>query len=519
MSGTIQIKTHYNSTLLSKSAGCTVNDLVIRYDMPFDFYDLANKKKSNPSWRLMNADNAPLIISFFDKVFRQEGLRQIDEYEIVLKLEDYLYDLNDNASEPYLFSKSAISYLNDWSDPEKNWLRKFYPSGEDIPHYELTPGSEKVLQWMDSLSKRRFVGTESRLQTCFELLRQIVQGVETDSQIRIAELEQQKRSIELEIARIASGDIPMLDQRQIRERFMQFKQTAQELRSDFTAVDTNFRELDREIREEIATWDGKKGELLEQFFGDRDRINESDEGQSFRAFWDFIMAPDSQEELSKQLDRVFELEELEELKEDSTLRRIHFDWIDAGEKTQRTIARLSAQLRRFLDDRVYLENRRITEILDSIEKNAMMIKDRLPSGTWMDVENSKADIRFPMEQPLFTPPPVQQLVSMIQIEEEQDIDTSGLFNLVFINKEQLLRNISQSLRTKTQIRLGQLLEEHPLQQGLAELITYLQIAEENPFSTVSEEEIDHVTWISDNETTRKARIPRIIFTRRNSNGS
>lgn len=485
--------------------------------MSFDFYDLTNKKKTDPSWRLMTADNGPLIIGFFDSVFREEGIRQIGEYELVLKLDDYLYELTSGIEESP-FPRSASDYLDDWTSGEKGWLRKFYPPGSDIPHYELTPGSERVLQWVDSLASRRFIGTESRLQTCFDLLRQIVQGVETDSEVRILELQERKRQIEGEIERIANGDIPMMDQRQIRERFMQFKQIAQDLRSDFTAVEGNFRELDREIREEIATWDGKKGELLEQFFGDHDRITNSDEGQSFRAFWDFIMSPDSQEELSRQLDRVFGLDELGDLRSDSTLRRIHFDWIDAGEKTQRTVARLSAQLRRFLDDRVFLENRRITEILDAIEKNAIMVRDHSLASDWMDVEDSHVHINLPMEKPLYSPPPVQELVSMIEIEEEQDIDTSGLFNLVYIDRERLHRTIEHALADRSQIRLDELLEQNPLEQGLAELLTYLHIAEEEPFASISEDAKDSIHWSGSGDRVRTARFPRVIFTRRSAHG-
>lgn len=141
----------------------------------------------------MTSDNAPLVIAFFDSVFREEGLRQVGEYDLVLKLDDYLYRLMDGR-EDTPFPRSARDYLEDWTNPEKGWLRKFYPSGNDIPHYELTPGSEKVLQWIDSLAARRFIGTESRLQTCFDLLGQIVQGVETNSEIRIQELQEKKTS-------------------------------------------------------------------------------------------------------------------------------------------------------------------------------------------------------------------------------------------------------------------------------------------------------------------------------------
>jgi len=466
----------------------------------------------------MTSDNGPFVIGFFDSVFREGGVRQIGEYELIVKLGDYVYELADGI-EDSPFPRSARVYLDDWTSGEKGWLRKFYPAGSDIAHYELTAGSEKVLQWIDSLASRRFIGTESRLQTCFDLLRQIVQGVETDSEVRISELQERKRQIEREIERIESGDIPMMDQRQIRERFMQFKQIARDLRSDFTAVEGNFRELDREIREEIALWDGNKGELLEQFFGDHDRINRSDEGQSFRAFWDFIMSPDSQEELSRQLDRVYDLEELGDLRSDSSLRRIHFDWIEAAEKTQRTVARLSGQLRRFLDDRVILENRRITEILDTIEKKAIMVKDHTLAGDWMEVEESKVQLNLPMEQPLYSPPPIQELLSKIEIEDEQDIDTSALFNLVYIDRERLLRNIEQALEDRSQIRLDELLEKNPLEQGLAELLTYLLIAEMESFASVSEDVKDLICWSGMEDRIRQARLPRVIFTRRSTHGA
>ncbi|HKL58283.1 MAG TPA: DUF3375 family protein, partial [Sphaerochaeta sp.] len=109
--------------------------------------------------------------------------------------------------------------------------------------------------------------------------------------------------------------------------------------------------------------------------------------------------------------------------------------------------------------------------------------------------------------------------SMIEIEDEQDIDTSGLFNLVYIDRERLLRNIAQVLEEKGQIRLSELLETNPLEQGLAELLTYLLIAETESFASVSEDIKDPIQWLGANDTIRKARFPRVIFTRRSTHGA
>lgn len=33
------------------------------------------------------------------------------------------------------FPETAQGYLGDWAENDKGWLRKFYPSGTDEPHF------------------------------------------------------------------------------------------------------------------------------------------------------------------------------------------------------------------------------------------------------------------------------------------------------------------------------------------------------------------------------------------------
>jgi len=481
--------------------------------MPHDYFDLIGLRKTNPAWRLMTADNGPLILSFFDSVFRENNARQISEDELIMQLEDYLYELRGRF-EKDSFPKSAGDYLDDWTTPGREWLRKFYPPDSDIPHFDLTPSSERVLQWVDGFFTTGFVGTESRLNTSFELLRQIVNGVEDDKELRIKELKEQKRRINNEIKGIEEGHIDLLDDRQVRERFIQFRRIARELLGDFRSVENHFRDLDHEVRQQIAVWEGGKGELLEDFFGSHDRITDSEEGQSFRAFWDFLMSPSSQEELTRLLDRVYELESLTDLLDDRRLKRIHYDWMAAGAQTQRTVARLSKQLRRYLDDRAFWENRRITEILDQIEKHAVILKDDSPQGDFTLLDGFKADVELPMMLPLFNPPETADLVSLIETAEEESVDAGKLFNLVYIDENRLRENIACELEDCGQIRLQEIIQKHPLDHGLAELISYVNLAEKDTYSLVDEDFTDSVTWTDLSGRKRNARFPRIIFNRK-----
>ena len=88
----------------------------------------------------------------------------------------------------------------------------------------------------------------------------------------------------------------------LRERFLQAIDTARALLADFRQVEQNFRDLDRRVRERVAGWEGSRADVLEEVFGQRDSIAESDQGRSFRAFWDFLMSPAHQGELSELLE-------------------------------------------------------------------------------------------------------------------------------------------------------------------------------------------------------------------------
>jgi hypothetical protein len=116
------------------------------------------------------------------------------------------------------------------------------------------------------------------------------------------------------LRRVLSGDVPLLDDTALKDRFQQFMQGARELLTDFREVEHNFRQLDRRVRERIALWEGSKGALLEDIMGERDAIADSDQGKSFRAFWDFLLSSRRQEELTELLDRVLALPAVADLK-------------------------------------------------------------------------------------------------------------------------------------------------------------------------------------------------------------
>lgn len=480
--------------------------------MNMDRATLELLRHQHPAWQLLCAHHAPLVASFLHAVFVEPNVRSVSQAELGEALEDRLYLLREEG-DVESFPRHGLEYLNDWAQSERGWLRKFYPQGSDEPHFELTPATEKALAWLAQLTDRPFVGTESRLLTVFELLKQMSYGTEADPDVRVRELERQRDEIDEQIARIQAGEVSLMDDVAVRERFQQFQAMARELLADFRELEHNFRMLDRSVREKIALFDGSKGELLDEIISDHDLISDSDQGRSFQAFWEFLMSQPRQEELTQLLDKVLGLPALAEDRPDPRLRRIHHDWLESGEHTQRMVARLSQQLRRFLDDRAWLENRRIFEILSGLEARALAARDDQPSGHFMEVDGLGTRVELPMERKLFSPPTRPVIAGSPLESGEVELDASALYDLAIVDKAELAERVRRSLQSRSQITLRELVAAHPLRYGLAELVGYLQVASEQRDSVIDEDTVDVVEWSAGGSLSRRARLPRVIFVR------
>jgi Protein of unknown function (DUF3375) len=486
--------------------------------MALDFATLDLLRAQHPAWRLLSSPHAPLIASFLHRVFIVPNVRVMAALDLSEALEDELFALRQHQG-ANSFPGSALDYLNEWANPQKGWLRRFYRYGSDELQFDITPATEKAIAWLASLLERSFVGTESRLLMQFDLLKQMSAGSEIDPARRLAELHKKRAEIDAEIAQVEAGKMVLLNDTELKDRFQQFTQLARDLLGDFREVEHNFRQLDRRVRERIALWDGAKGTLLEQIMGERDAIADSDQGKSFRAFWDFLMSSSRQEELTRLLEQVLALPAVNELKPDPRTRRVHYDWLEAGEHTQRTVAQLSQQLRRFLDDQAWLENRRIMEILHGIEARALALRGlgMNMKDTCMQLDAASADIELALERPLHTPA-AKALIADLELEGgEPEIDPAALYGQVVVDSEALLRHIRQCLQERTQITLKDLVASRPLAHGLAELVVYLQVGSEQFKAVVEEENIETITWQAQDaagiDVLRQARMPRVIFVR------
>jgi hypothetical protein len=481
-----------------------------------DYVTLDTLRAHHPAWRLLASPHAVLAACFLHRAFVVPNLRTIPVADLAEALEDELYSLRSLVGEER-FPKTAMEYLNDWAASDKGWLRKFYRPGTDEAQFDLTPSTAKAIAWLGTLAEHSFIGTESRLLTLFDLLRQMSEGSETDPLRRLEDLRARRAAIDAEIARVSAGDVDVLEDSALRDRFQQFTQMARDLLTDFRQVEENFRSLDRNVRERIALWEGGKGTLVEKIMEEREAIAASDQGRSFRAFWDFLMSQQRQDELTSLLTKVLKLPAIEGMPKDPRLRRVHYDWLEAGEFTQRTVAQLSQQLRRFLDDQAWLENRRIMDILRHIEGHALAVREQPPGPDVTRIDESFAAIDLPFERPMFRIT-ARTAVEDLAVEAGEDgFDVGALYSQVVVDVGRLADNIRSALLGNDQVSLRTLLEDEPLEHGLAELVAYLQLGTEHFTMLVDEQVLEPVRWFGESASgdrlERSISLPRILFTR------
>lgn len=472
-----------------------------------DYLTIDALRDRHPAWRLLRAGNAPLILSFLGRYFVEDNHGRTAASELASALDDDLYALNQPEVR---YPKAPAAYLTDWAEPDAGWLQATYPDGEDELHYNATAAFEKAYQWVLGLQHREFVGAESRLQSLIDLLRQIVHGAETDPQTRLEELHRQRAQLDREIEAAETGHVEVMDDRALRERYQLFSSSARELLSDFREVEENFRGLDRAARERIAQWDGTKGELLQDLIGDRNAISGSDQGRSFEAFYSFLLSSSRQEELTELLSAVQQLPGVET---DRRIRTIHHDWFDAAERANVTVRQITEQLRRFLDDQVWLENKRVVELIKAIKAAAIATRDS-PPAAGLSLEPIGVPVQLPFERPLYQVKPDAEVNSLIPPATEEVVELDAIFDQQFIDSARLAQNVRAVVPARSAALLTDVLTFYPIEQGVAEIVGYLALAEEDLEVTLDDSQESILDFDDESGVRRRARLPLATVQRR-----
>ncbi len=425
--------------------------------------------RSDKTLQLLRADHFPLLISFFHLAFKQQDRISYLQNELQGLLGDYLYRLESQGVTEY--GKDPLDYLLKWA--QQGYLRRYYEIADE-PVYELSPATENAIKWLDDLNKQQFVGTHSRLLQFFNLLKQIVNTTSGPSE-RIRQLEEERIKIEKEIEQILQGNFVQPSETQIKENYFLAEETARRLLSDFRQVEENFRELDTQTRQTIIKSSLKKADLLDNVFQQQDYLWNTDQGKSFSAFWEFLMSEQMQEELEALLEKINHIPAVQEIKKEQTVDRIKTNLVDAGDKVNRSTDGLIEQIRKFVEQKNLSESRHILHSIEQIESLLIKVNESIDPQTVLMEIDGLFKPSFPMERPLFTPPPKVLFDKGEVLDGYAEADTNALFDQFYVDVEELRNNVRHLLKSQSQIALSDVLCHYKPLKGVAEVLGYIHI--------------------------------------------
>ena len=145
------------------------------------------------AWKLLRADNAPIILSFLASIFVEESEVPFSRARIDLDAE--LIRLREFGV--WETDTSAGVYLNLWI--KAGWLREM----DDM--LSKTEAAEIALRFCKSLDEKSNVTMASHLRIVQEAVRELLVAISTNPEERLVLLEEKKAAIQHEIDQLHAG--------------------------------------------------------------------------------------------------------------------------------------------------------------------------------------------------------------------------------------------------------------------------------------------------------------------------
>ncbi|HEY8968228.1 MAG TPA: DUF3375 domain-containing protein [Puia sp.] len=515
--------------------------------------DISYLLESAPSVQIIRMRNAHWVIPFLFKAFKTDNILSIPEPGLINLLAEELRNHSEGTED---LEEARIEFGEDEESRARkyllNWVQRRllqdFPDSESVTQYQLSAHTEKLFQWLQSLEKRQFVGTESRFKFLFQTLREMVEYTEDNAARRLEELKNRRAEIDKEIKRIEMGFKPEIyTNAQIRERLEWFTRLSHELLSDFREVEDNFKHIHRHIVEQHTKAEIHKGAIVGFAFEAYDALRKSDQGKSFYAFWDFLVSRAGQEEWRQLTDQLLQLLQDRSIDSDAEfVQNIKSLLLQQGRSVYDSNDRMAEKLSRIITEKEIARHRRLRQQIGSIKELVFQLR----RTTGSSAEGQTLDVRdnwptFP-KRPIVhnhlddSPPPCGlQLTEPTQIKmnmerklnltEKQSAGVvkqpsnakekvedllrfNRLLNTSHIDKKKLWDNVEKTLRNRATATLSEIIEATTLEHGMAEVISYFSFLREKAARVQAMQEITELIPLDEGRT-KFIEVPYLLFSR------
>lgn len=433
----------------------------------------------NPAWGLLRKTSAPAVLAFLYDAYKTRARTEIPSDQLVVKLSAFQDRLNADGIESLKGAPESI--LSSWASEQERILWRSHDADSDLYVFTLRATTEDVLQFVTELQEtRRTVATESSLKRIFSLLEEVVMMGHGDVEVHIQRLKEKQAALQREIDRLSEDGLLHRNAYRIREEFRLLAAEIQSLSGDFRGVEEAFREIAKDIQNARAQVGSNRGDLLEYLLDSDEQIRSSDQGKSFYGFLSLLNAPDQLDQLDALRRELAHIPELAEF-DLGEIMRFERRLLAEAQRVNKTVQRLSRQLRRALDDKANAERQhilaRIQSILECLQ-NDTLDTDALDQTAGFE---EVAPIRLLGDYSPYRPPAKLQRNKSTVFEAdacEKNAAFKSFARMQRLDLPAMIRSVEQAFHRCKQDKIGleDVLEDRPLKHGSVEIAAYLQIA-------------------------------------------
>ena len=481
-----------------------------------DINQLVQTLNNSPSVKLLKMRSAEFFLAFVTSVFDEQMAIGEEKLQMLLEnmLDNQREDITDEDINKETLSESneakAKRLIKEWTD---KGLFANYQNEDGEIIYELSSHTSKVIDWVTSLKKEEYIGTESKFKTLFSQLKDLVEFSNEDREKRLGLLRQKKEDIERQIESLEMGEeIEVYEDYQIEPRYNSLNKLAKELLSDFKEVDDNFKEIIKQIYKRQTDNEGKKN-ILNYIFDAYAELKDSQQGKSFYAFWEFLLSSELQKEWDELTDLLYKTLDKRNIdSKDKFLKEMKKHLFDAGEKVSKTNDRMSEKLSLIIRNNGNSDTQATKQVINDIKKmllNPAQNKERNNASLSYEV----VELNLPLERQLNLTP--KQEIEYKNVPTEASLGITELerldklYNNHQIDRKILCKRIDMILSGNTQTTLAEVIEQNNgIEKGLSELFGYIAILKEYK-TVVSDDRKQEIAFSKDKTIT----IPEIIITK------
>ncbi|ADM99114.1 DUF3375 domain-containing protein [Dickeya dadantii] len=419
------------------------------------------------AWRLLHADNAPIVLAFINDLFAQESEVPFGKARVALEAElpqwQEIFGLHDNAG----------TYLRQWI--QAGWLR------EHDDKLTRTDAFELALRFAQGLDQRDSNATASHLRIVQDAVRDLAVALNPNPEERITLLIARKQEIELEIGRLRSGKIPELTEPEQRERIRGLYQLTSVLTGDFRRLEDEIRQLDHRMRVRMIESESGRGEVVKALMEHEGELLQTDAGLAFDGFYQLLCDQNRITEFREQIRSILARPAAQYLKSDE-LRYLSHLVRELGKESERVFQirrRTEESLRAFVESTAQQERRAVERLLRQLERLAVNFKEQdisLREPVALDLPTGSLRVRSPSTIHLRLP---EERLDTRQVAANTNSHVASRGMLDHLNTVKVLE-VAQAMKRLLgehgPMTVAHIVHHRPIIGGLEELVAHVRIA-------------------------------------------